>query len=202
MQRTDEPGAAASRPARRIVGCNPGITFSAGCGLLAVFVLSWGWVSHPLNGRADLVNALPPLCFLATVACLLGTCRIVVDPAGSIDVIDPLVVHRVPVDELAEVEHDDGLHLRLVSGRRVGSVAYGPSLLGALVRYPRSVRAAQRIEAAIDGVCAIGEVPSWQDDSVRREPRVGAYLATLGVNAAIVLGTLLVMVLRRAYRTS
>ncbi len=187
------------QPGRRIVGYNPGISLVAGCSLLTVFLLSWGLVSHPQSDAGDLLNALPPLCVMATVACLLGTCRIEVDSAGRIDVIDPLVIRRVPVDQLAGVEHDDGLHLRLVSGRRVGSVAYGSSLLGALLHYPRSARAARRIEAALGDARATGEVPCHRRDSVRAEPRLGAYLATLGVNTAIVLGTVLVMVLRRAY---
>lgn len=77
----------------------------------------------------------------------------------------------------------------MVSGRRFGSVAYGPSLLGFLLRYPRSVRAARRIEAAIGGLPEAGGMPTWRQDTVKSKVRVRAYLGTLGVNAALVLGT-------------
>jgi hypothetical protein len=129
------------------------------------------------------------MCLLVTTFCLLGTCRVVVDPAGFIDVIDPLVLRRVPVSELVQVEHDQGLRLRVVSGRRIGSVAYGSSLLGFLFKYPRSVRAARRILAAIGGLRDNGELPAWQQDTVTSQLRVRAYLGTLAVNAALVLGT-------------
>lgn len=56
------------------------------------------------------------------------------------------------------VEHRDGLHLRVVSGRRFGSLAYGSSLIGDVLRYPRSVRAARRIETAIGGERNAGPV--------------------------------------------
>jgi hypothetical protein len=120
----------------------------------------WGLLASPTAAPGPLLEVLPPMCLMATVFCLLGTCRLVVDSAGFIEVIDPLVARRVPVGELVAVEHHEGLRLRVVSGRRFGSVAYGPSLLGFLLRYPRSVRAARRIEAAIGGLPDTGEMPT------------------------------------------
>ena len=176
-------------PRRRIVGYNPGISGFAACGLLVVFLFSWAFAAGPPDDIGDL-EFLPAMCLLASMFCLLGTCRLVVDPAGFIDVIDPLVIRRVPVDELVRVEHADGLHLRVVSGRRFGSVAYGASLLGHLLRYPRSVRAARRIEAAVGGFPDAGGTAAWRQDTVQSELRVRAYLATTGVNAALVIGAL------------
>lgn len=176
-------------PRRRIVGYNPSISGFAACGLLGTFLFSWGMLASPPNDASNLLNVLPAMCLLATMFCLLGTCRLVVDPAGFIEVIDPLVLRRVPVGELVKVEHDEGLRLRVVSGRRIGSVAYGSSLLGVLLHYPRSVRAARRIEAAVGGLRDSGELPEWEQDTVTSKLRVRAYLVTLGVNAALVLGT-------------
>jgi hypothetical protein len=182
--------AAATPPSRRrIVGYNPSLSGFAACALLGVFGFCWGLLASPPNDAGNLLNVLPPMCLMATVFCLLGTCRLVVDPAGFIEVIDLLVARRVPVGELVAVEHHEGLRLRVVSGRRFGSVAYGPSLLGFLLRYPRSVRAARRIEAAIGGLPETGEMPMWRPDTVTSRLRVRAYLVTLGVNAALVLGT-------------
>jgi hypothetical protein len=131
---------------RRIVGYNPSISGFTAFGLLGVFAFSWAALASPPNDASNLLNVLPAMCLLVTMFCLLGTCRLVVDPAGFIEVINPLVLRRVPVSELVKVEHDDGLRLRMVSGRRIGSVAYGSSLLGVLLHYPRSVRAARRNE--------------------------------------------------------
>jgi hypothetical protein len=177
------------RGKRRIVGYNPGISSFAACGLLGVFAFCWGALASPPDDGSNLLDVLPAMCLLVTMFCLLGTCRLVVDPAGFIDVIDPLVLRRVPVSELVQVEHDQGLRLRVVSGRRISSVAYGSSLLGFLFKYPRSVRAARRILAAIGGLRDDGELPAWQQDTVTSQLRVRAYLGTLAVNAALVLGT-------------
>lgn len=186
--------AAMPQSRRRIVGYNPCISGFTACGLLGVFAFAWAALASPPNDISNLLNVLPGLCLLATVFCLIGTCRVVVDPAGFVDVIDPLVLHRVPIHELVEVEHDYGLHLRVVSGRRIGSVAYGSSLLGALLRYPRSVRAARRIEAAVGSLPEGGGMPTWRPDTVMSRLRVRAYLGTLAVNAALVLGTVVLNV--------
>ena len=182
--------ASATPPSRRrIVGYNAGISGFAACALLAVFGFCGGLLASPTAAPGPLPELLPPMCLMATVFCLLGTCRLVVDSAGFIEVIDPLVLRRIPVSELVQVEHHEGLRLRVVSGRRIGSVAYGTSLLGFLLRYPRSVRAARRIEAAIGGLPETGEMPTWRQDTVTSKLRVRAYLVTLGVNVVLVLGT-------------
>ncbi|MEU2348263.1 hypothetical protein [Modestobacter sp. NPDC049651] len=189
---------ATPRSRRRIVGYNPSLSVFAACALIGVFVFSWGFLASPPNDASNLLNVLPAMCLVATVMCLLGTCRLVVDPAGFIDVINLLLLRRVPVSELVQVEHDDGLRLRVVSGRRIGSVAYGSSLLGVLLHYPRSVRAARRIEAAIGGLRDTGQLAAWQQDTVTSKLRVRAYLGTLAVNAVLVLGTVVLNVVETA----
>jgi hypothetical protein len=188
----------ATPPRRRIVGYNPGIAGFVACSVLGVFVFCWVLLASPPNDAGNLLNVLPPMSLIVAVLCLLGTCRLVVDPGGFIDVIEPLRVHRVPIGELVGVEHDQGLRLRVVSGRRIGSVAYGTSLLGVLVHYPRSVRAARRIEAAIGGLPDRGGLPAWQQDTVNTMLRIRGYLGTLAVVAVLVLGTVVLDVVERA----
>lgn len=85
--------AAATPPSgRRIVGYNAGISGFALCALIGVFGFCWGLLASPPNDAGNLLEVLPPMCLLATVFCLLGTCRLVLDPAGFIEVIDPLCV--------------------------------------------------------------------------------------------------------------
>ena len=176
---------------RRIVGYNPTLAAFACCALLGVFAFSWGVLASPPDDVSSLLNVLPAMCLLATVLPLLGSCRVVVDPAGFIDVINLVVIRRVPVSELVAVEHEDGLHLRVSSGRRIGSVAHGSSLLGDLLHYPRSVRAARRIEAAIGGMTRAPDVAGWRQDTVRSLLRIRAFLCLLAVDAVLVLGTFL-----------
>lgn len=187
---TETQCVAAARPQRRrIVGYHPGLSVFAAIVVLGVFVFSWVELAAPPNDGSNIPGALVGLCIMATGMCLLGTCRLVVDPAGFIDVVGLFVVRRVPVSELVAVEHEEGLHLRVVSGRRIGSIAYGRSLLGELVHYPRSVSAARRIQGAVGGLRA-AEWP-LPEDTVRTHLRIRAYLGTLAVNAVLVLGTVL-----------
>jgi hypothetical protein len=182
---------------RRVVGYNPSLSVFCACAVVGSFVFSWAVLASPPDDAGNLLNVLPPMCLMVTVFCLLGSCRLVVDAAGFIDVINLLVVRRVPVSELVQVEHDRGLRLRVASGRRIGSIAYGSSLIGQLLHYPRSVRAARRIEDAIGGYRAIREWPLPQD-RVTSKPRVRAYLGTLAVNAVLVLGMVVLNVVETA----
>ena len=177
---------------RRIVGFNPSLSAFMACGLLGMFAFSWGMLASPPNEASNILEFVLPMCLVVTTFCLVGTCRLVLDPAGFIDVIDPLVVRRVPVSELVEAEHDEGLRLRVVSGRRIGSVAYGSSLAGMILHYPRSVRASRRIEAAVGGFRDTEELPAWQQDSVTSKLRARAYLITLGINVLLIGGTFVI----------
>jgi hypothetical protein len=172
---------------RRIVGYNPSLSVFAACVVVGVFVFAWVELASPPNEVSNLLNVLPVLCLLVTMLGLLGTCRIVVDPAGFIDVVNLFVVRRVPVGDVAQVQHTEGLVLRLVSGRRVGSIAYGSSLLGGLLHYPRSVQAARRIEAAVGGIEY--RLPTSQQDTVTSELRGRALLGALAADVVLVVGT-------------
>jgi hypothetical protein len=172
---------------RRIVGYNPSLSVMSACAVVGAFVFAWAELARPPDEASDLLDGLPVLCLVVTLLGLLGTCRIVVDPAGFIDVVDLFVVRRVPVREVAQVQHTDGLRLRLLSGRRVGSIAYGSSLLGSLLRYPRSVRAARRIEAAVGGID--DRLPTSQQDTVTSKLRGRALLGALAADVALVVGT-------------
>lgn len=194
---TQDVAAATPPPRRRVIGYNPSLSVFAACAVIGSFVFSWAVLASPPNEAGNLLNVLPAMCLMVTVFCLLGTCRLVVDPAGYIDVINLLVVRRVPVSELVQVEHDDGLRFRVVSGRRIGSIAYGSSLIGELLHYPRSVRAARRIEDAVGGNRPTDEWPPPQD-TVTSKLRVRAFLGTLAVVVVLVLGTVLLNVAETA----
>jgi hypothetical protein len=86
-----EVAEARPQPKRRIVGTfNPALPVFALCCIVGAFVLAWGFLAPPPNDAGNLLNVLPALCLLVTVESLLATCRIVVDPAGFIEVIGPV----------------------------------------------------------------------------------------------------------------
>lgn len=193
-----QPAEAAVPSRRRIVGYNPSLSVFAAFVLFGVFVFSWAELAAPPNDGSNIPGVLVPMCLMATVFCLLGTCRVVVDPAGYVEVFDLVVSRRVPVSELVAVEHHDGLHLRVVSGRRFGSFAYGSSLIGYVLRYPRSVRAARRIEAAVGGLRAGEQLPEWRQDSVSTHLRARAFVGAAAVSAVLVLGTVVLNMVQSA----
>lgn len=77
---------------RRIVGYNLGLSVFAACALIGVFVFSWAFLASPPDDANNLLNVLPASCLVATVMCLGGTCRLVLDPDGFIDVINLLLI--------------------------------------------------------------------------------------------------------------
>jgi hypothetical protein len=109
---------------RRLVGLNVFVVVLAGCIILGTFTFAWGFLSRLPNGPAESANVLPACCGVSILMILLGQARIVVDGAGFIDMIGPLVVRRVPVADVVAIETDAGVAVRLVSGRRIGTVAY------------------------------------------------------------------------------
>src|SRR3954464_3023301 len=68
---------------RRIVGYNAGISGLAACALLGVFGFCWGLLASPTAGPGPPLERRPPMCLMAPVFCLLGTCRLVVDPTRT-----------------------------------------------------------------------------------------------------------------------
>jgi hypothetical protein len=192
--------AAESPPAkRRIVGTVPLplLTFTLGS-VLGTFIFAWGFLAAPPDDANALWNTVPPVCLLLTVEFLVGTCRIVVDPKGFIDVINLVLVRRIPLDDLVAIEHDDGLRFRLVSGRRVSSSAYSSSAGGLARGYARATKEARRIEAAIGGLPVEAKaVPTRPDRAVTRV-RSGALLTLVGLNGLLVAGTVVLNLVETA----
>ena len=136
------------RPTRRRVLGGWGVVGLVAFALADLTAFGLAWIGVGLAPRAPLgevLNPTVPLGLLVVLFTMMGTCRIVGDPAGWIDVIGGLLVRRVPVDAVAGVSSGKGLQLVLRSGQTIGSMAYGESLLGDLVGYPRSVRTAERV---------------------------------------------------------
>jgi hypothetical protein len=103
-----------------------------------------------------MVVTMIPLALMVTVFSLLASARIVGNTAGYIDVIGLFVRRRIPIADIVDVHSDGGLKIRMASGRSIGSIAYGQSLVGNMIGYPRSKKAAVRIKDFCESTRALG----------------------------------------------
>jgi hypothetical protein len=79
--------------------------------------------------------------------------KVQIDRAGI--VVDNLLVrHVIPWGELSEIGVGNGLFFRLRDGRLIGSIMYGGSVIGALLRYRYTRQVAARMRAARDELLA------------------------------------------------
>jgi hypothetical protein len=179
---------AGSREERVLLGRwgTPLIVFSV-AGVLGSFVFSWGWIANDLpTPPTDMLVTLLPLFLMVSVLTLLASARIVGGSSGYVEVIGLFVKHRIPVAEIAEVEPRGPLKIRTTAGRRIGSIAYGQSLIGEAAGYSRSRKTAERIEA----FCAQVERDGHGRDAMGYSVR----LRTGEILVALLLGVVLVTV--------
>src|ERR1035438_1129106 len=65
-----------------------------------------------------------------------------------------LIRHVIPCGEFSEIGVGNGLFFRLRDGRQIGSIMYGGSVIGALLRYRYTRQVAARMRAARDELLA------------------------------------------------
>lgn len=162
-------------------------------GSIAAFGAAWFWIAPFSVLTSELISSTAPLAMGVAVFYLLATCRIVGQPSGSVDVVDLVVTRRVPMGAIDDIRADAGLELVLSSGRRIGSFAYGQSLLGDVLGYPRSVAAAGRITDFIAAHRNSGPAsdPARSAD-VETRLRAGALTTAVSLGAVLVLVALLI----------
>ena len=178
-----------SGPRRHLIGTmNRAVIALAGALALAAFGLSWVVVAAPPNGMREIIDVVPILSFAILLFFLIVTSRVVGSEEGYIEMVSFLLTRRVPVNRIADVKTSDGLQLVLDDGRRMGTIAYGVSVLGHLLKYPRSARAAERIRAFIDSYPADG-MRGRRDLTVETSVRWGAIMVGALLGAILFIGT-------------
>ena len=80
---------------------------------------------------------------------------------------------------------EDALRIRTRSGRLIRTVAYPSSLGGSMAGYPRSRRAARRIEEFCSGLAHGGGGDGVEGEDVTYLPRSTAVLGALGLGCAL-----------------
>ncbi|QXG74882.1 hypothetical protein KUM42_13570 [Modestobacter sp. L9-4] len=160
-----------------------------GTGVIAALVFAWGWIGpEPLASFAELLNPTLPLALGSALMLLLMTCRISGDPTGYVEVVGLLLIRRVPVGAIVVVTTAAGLGLRLDSGRTIGSIAYGQSLIGDLIGYPRSKRTALAVMDFVEST----RTPDRQSAEVVTVLRGRAIAAVLAAGVLLIGVTVLI----------
>jgi hypothetical protein len=151
------------------------------------------WIGgSPKSPVADIASASGALAVGVVTGFLVGTCRIVGDPNGYVEVINLFATRRVPVDLIVHVTATRGMRIVLASNREIGSLAYGESLLGHSLGYPRSTRAANRIQAFVDSMRAVSSARADDVRPVETRLRVGALASALALGLLLILATVLI----------
>lgn len=97
--------------------------------------------------------------------------------------VDLIVERSVPAAAIAEVHGDRGVGVTLRSGRSVGSLAYGDSLLQQMHPYPRSLALAEAIRQWLAATRSAPDASAETGSRVHWRPRRSALriLATSGL---------------------
>ena len=180
--------------ARRVLlgTANPGALVFLSAVLVGSFAFLWFVLPALDVVEVDLLAVGGIFAVLDAVLLLGATARVVGDPRGYVDMVSLLVVRRVGVDAIEAVLTDEGLQLRTTSGAVVGTVAIPASPAGQLVGYPRSRRAAERIESfrAAWSAAHGNAVPEASQCTVH--PRTTAFLWAFAVALVLFGGVLLI----------
>jgi len=122
---------------------------------------------------------------------LMGTSHVSVR-GGQLEFVNTLTRTTVKPNEIKEILTENGLQVRLTSGRAFGSLAYGPSLLALITGNRRAKRLGNRI------VAVVGEptpANTWTQDSARTFARWSGILSAMYVASLPMVVTIGVRVL-------
>ena len=182
---------------RELLGtANPGLILTIAVFGAASLVGLWFVLPNLPVDTVDLLGV--GAIFSATTALLLPglTMRVVGDPDGHIELVSYLVVRKVGVSAIEAILVQDALQIRLTSGDLVGTVAYPKSPAGQMVSYPRSKRAAERIESFRSSWLAANEQSAQSRSQYSVHVRTRALLTACGL-AVVMFGGVLWISLTR-----
>lgn len=127
-----------------------------------------GIVVMAVHGVRDLFAGAVGFSLFAYAFWLVGWHSAVRVDRSGVTVDNMLVRHVIPWDQLTEIGVGNGLVFVLRDGRKIGSVMYGGSVIGALLGYRYTRGVAARMNAAWDKVLEESSPPSALGGSYRR----------------------------------
>ena len=180
----------ASGPRGRVIG-RPSLGVLALCwgGVVGGIAFSWTALAQPPNDPSNIVPISLVYGVLMMALYLMGTTRVAVR-SDLVELVSLARTYKVPFDQIAGVSTDAGFELVLVSGRRVGTMALGDSLIGRLMGQRRAHRVARRLQQ-LTGIGVAGPLDNWRQDAVGAELRHRAFLQAACLAALLVSGSVL-----------
>jgi len=164
----------------RIVGWNP-FNLIVAC-LFQSALVSIGAVV----GRADakIVDSAASLVvggLIGSGLLLIGSAHVAIR-GDTIVVVNSLTCTAAGLEDVRSIAADHGLQVELWSGRKVGSLALGSSLLGALTGDRRAKAVASRI-ARLLTLPEEAATAGWHQDRAVTAPRLRAFVVALAIAA-------------------
>jgi hypothetical protein len=176
---------------RKVIGRpSLGLLVFVWAAIVLAFAFCWGGLAQPPNDPSNIVPIGLVIGTAVAAWYLLGTARVVVRQ-GTVELVSWAVAYQIPFDQIRAASAEAGFELVLVSGRRVGTIALGDSLIGQMTGQRRANRVAHRLQE-LTGIGTAEEPQTWQQDSVTARPRFRAVCHALALSALLVGGTVLI----------
>jgi hypothetical protein len=141
--------------------------------MVAVSVGMTVFLAPQVYPASDRLPAAIVMTFIAVFPLLLVSTAVRLRGA-RLEVINPLLISSVALDDVAYLDHRSGFQIVLKSGHRVDFAGSAPSLIGEMTHYWSARRMIERLQASVDR--PLTEPTLWQpgDYRVHRRPRVSA----------------------------
>ncbi|MCU1483179.1 MAG: hypothetical protein JWQ19_3965 [Subtercola sp.] len=189
-----EPTAAEDPPSsgdQKVIGRpSLGLLIVVWAAIVLSFAFCWGGLAQPPNDPSNIVPIGLVIGTAVAAWYLLGTARVVVRQ-GTVELVGWAAAYQVPFDQIHAASAEAGFQLVLVSGRRVGTIALGDSLIGQVTGQRRANRVAHRLQE-LTGIGTAIDPQTWHQDSVTARPRFRAISHALALITLLVGGTVLI----------
>jgi hypothetical protein len=157
---------------------------------LGLIVIAAGWWASTLILFSPLHHwdaSSPPLAAAALFGAAMGLALLAATARAFVRdqvlfMVSFFVTHRVPLAEIVSVADNNGFAAKLQSGRTIGSMAFGSSLIAMITGNRRGKRAGKRLLALLEPKHE-DETP-WRQDTATTRPRfemIGVSLAVLAL---------------------
>jgi len=113
----------------------------------AAFVYGWAWLTRPPHNASAVLSGRLRLAVIV-VMCVIGPMTgVTADGRGVLHVLGYFLMWRIPASQVGDVAIGRGLKVIKVSGRKIGTVAYGYTATAEYLKYKRATQAQKQIEA-------------------------------------------------------
>ena len=161
---------------------------------LGILILVLAWFGFAIYVVADLAKGSTPIGSRLSSAAGAGAISGFMLAAGSartfvrgdtVHVVSFFVTYLIPVAEIIDVSADNGMTIQVTSGRAIGSMAFGTSLIAEFTGNRRGKRAARRLAEIIEPFA--DDSSNWTQDTVEPHPRWAVLRVTIVITGLAML---------------